>query len=194
MNKPLVIGIAGGSGSGKTTLSHCLVKNLSQYKVEIIHSDRYFKKLRPITKALFSNKEYDDYNQPDSIDVERLIYDIKAKTQLSDLDLLIVEGFLIFHFEAIRKLLEFKFYIDCKSDERLVRRLARDTEDGYDFKEIVDEYLDIVRFSHDKYVEPTKWYADLIINGTSIDNMGIQIIVVWIKKKMEIFQELGGIS
>ncbi|KRF11150.1 hypothetical protein ASG93_16350 [Paenibacillus sp. Soil787] len=44
--------------------------------------------------------------------------------------------------------------------------------------------LDLVRHSHDKYVEPTKWYADLITNGTSSDNKGRQIIVDWIQQEL----------
>ncbi|NOU75679.1 AAA family ATPase [Paenibacillus sp. LMG 31458] len=183
MKKPLVLGISGGSGSGKTTWSHYLFEHFNHYKVRIIHSDRYFKKMRPITRAPFSNKEYDDFNQPESVDIERLISDIDTAICNDELDLLIVEGFLIFHFEVLRVRLEYKFYIDCESDERLVRRIARDSKDGNNVTEIVAEYLDLVRHSHDKYVEPTKWYADLIINGTSSENKGRQIIVDWIQQE-----------
>ncbi|WP_261305565.1 uridine kinase family protein [Paenibacillus andongensis] len=184
MKKPLVIGISGGSGSGKTTWSQYLLEHFSHYKVRIIHSDRYFKKMRPVTRAPFSNKEYDDFNQPESVDVERLIGDIDAAIFNNELNLLIVEGFLIFHFEVVRERLAYKFYIDCESDERLVRRIARDSKDGSNLNEIVAEYLDLVRHSHDKYVEPTKWYADLIINGTSSENRGRQIIVDWIQREL----------
>lgn len=184
MKKPLVIGISGGSGSGKTTWSHYILEHFSHYKVRIIHSDRYFKKLRPVTKAPFSNKEYDDFNHPESVDVERLIGDIDTAISNNELDLLIVEGFLIFHFEVLRERLAYKFYIDCESDERLVRRIARDSKDGHNVNEIVSEYLDLVRHSHDKYVEPTKWYADLIINGTISENKGRKIIVDWIQQEL----------
>ncbi|NRF94918.1 AAA family ATPase [Paenibacillus frigoriresistens] len=184
MKKPLVIGISGGSGSGKTTWSHYLLEHFSHYKVRIIHSDRYFKKLRPVTRAPFTNKEYDDFNQPESIDVKRLISDIDTTISGHESDLLIVEGFLIFHFEVVRERLAYKFYIDCESDERLVRRIARDSKDGHNINEIVAEYLDLVRHSHDKYVEPTKWYADLIINGTSSENKGRQMIVDWIQQEL----------
>lgn len=183
MKKPLVLGISGGSGSGKTTWSHYLFEHFNHLKVRIIHSDRYFKKMRPITRAPFSNKEYDDFNQPESIDIERLISDLDTAICNDELDILIVEGFLIFHFEVLRERLEYKFYIDCESDERLVRRIARDLKDGNNVTEIVAEYLDLVRHSHDKYVEPTKWHADLIINGTSSENKGRQIIVDWIQRE-----------
>ncbi|MCY9693667.1 uridine kinase family protein [Paenibacillus alginolyticus] len=184
MKKPLVIGISGGSGSGKTTWSQYLLEHFSHYKVRIIHSDRYFKKLRPVTRAPFSNKDYDDFNQPESVDVERLISDMDTTISDHECDLLIVEGFLIFHFEVVRERLTYKFYIDCESDERLVRRIARDSKDGHNMNEIVAEYLDLVRHSHDKYVEPTKWYADLIINGTSSENKGRQMIVDWIQQEL----------
>jgi uridine kinase len=42
MHSKLSIGIAGGTGSGKTTLSKFLASGLSNYKVTVIHMDKYF--------------------------------------------------------------------------------------------------------------------------------------------------------
>lgn len=39
-------------------------------------------------------------------------------------------------------------------------------EMGLSSQEITDVYLDLVRYRHDQYVEPSKWRADLILNGS----------------------------
>ena len=57
-------------------------------------------------------------------------------------------------------------FVDLKSDERLVRRIRRHLERGDTFDEITDRYIDTVRFRHDELVEPTRWRADLLFNGT----------------------------
>ena len=44
MKKPFVIAIAGCSGSGKSTLSAMLLKDLSDYKVELLATDKYFRR------------------------------------------------------------------------------------------------------------------------------------------------------
>ena len=42
---PLVIGIAGGTASGKSTFCNLLVEELSEYRVEVIRTDQYFRRL-----------------------------------------------------------------------------------------------------------------------------------------------------
>ncbi|GAA0068637.1 hypothetical protein UT300003_01600 [Clostridium sardiniense] len=54
-------------------------------------------------------------------------------------------------------------------------------ECGLTFDEISNVYLDMVRYRHDEYVEPTKWKADLILNGSNISDMSIKAITQLIK-------------
>ena len=49
-----------------------------------------------------------------------------------------------------------------------MRRLRRNmAERGLSFDEIAGVYLDMVRYRHDQYIEPTRWRADLILNGSA---------------------------
>lgn len=176
--RPIVIGIAGGSGSGKTTYSELLNAGLNDLNVKLIHTDDYFKPIKPKIIAPFSGREYDDYDHPNAIDIERLIKAIQDSLSAEEGDVVIVEGLLVLHFEQIRNLLDLKLYVDCQSDERLVRRLNRDLHEET-FEEIVSEYLDVVRHGHNQFVEPTRWHADFVVNGTKITQRSVDLVRSW---------------
>jgi len=73
-----------------------------------------------------------------------------------------------------------KLFMECRADERIVRRLKRNLEWGLTFDEISGVYLDLVRYRHDEYVEPSKWKADLILNGSSMPERAISVITSYI--------------
>lgn len=84
--------------------------------------------------------------------------------------------------DDICSLLDLKLFIDCQADERIVRRLRRNmTERGLAFDEIAHVYLDLVRYRHQQYVEPSKWRADLIMNGSQWSDTGFQLVLSHIK-------------
>ncbi|WP_054956465.1 AAA family ATPase [Paenibacillus dakarensis] len=174
------IGIAGGSGSGKTRLSLYLEEQLSQLMVKVIHMDHYYKQVRPVYKAPFTDQEYEDFNHPDAVDLNRLYEEYTAAVQSHTFDVVIIEGFLLFHFPEFRNTLDVKVYIDCLPDERMVRRMAWFLEKGYTYDEFTKEYLDLVRYRHDEFVEPTKWFADIILNGSKGTHKGTEILLKWI--------------
>jgi uridine kinase len=60
-----------------------------------------------------------------------------------------------------------------------VRRLKRDRNEE-SFNQISSEYLDLFRHRHNEFVEPTKWYADLIINGSNPSQNSIDVVRKWI--------------
>lgn len=179
-NHVQTIGIAGGSGSGKTGLSLYLEEQLSPLVVKVFHMDRYYKSVRPFVKAPFSEKEYEDFNHPDAVDITKLYNELLTAVQSQTFDVIIIEGFLLFHFPELRKALDLKVYIDVRADERMIRRTAWFVEKGYIYDDIMSEYLDLVRYRHDKYVEPTKWYADFIMNGSAGKYKGTDMLLKWI--------------
>lgn len=183
MNKRVVsVGIAGGAGSGKTTLSEFLRERLDGYKVKVIHMDKYYKKVRPFAIAPFSGKRYEDFNHPDAVDIDRVWADWQQAIQGGEADVIVVEGFLLFQFAQLRDSLDLKVYVDCRADERLLRRIAKFTAWGYAHEDIVAEYMELVRFRHDEFVEPTRWHADLIVNGSSASNgRGKFVLLDWIE-------------
>lgn len=175
----IVIGIAGGSGSGKTTFCSNLAKNLNVLKVKTISTDDYFREVKPKVNAPYNGKEYDDYDHPTSVDIDRLNRDINHFISSEMFDVVIIEGLMVLYFEEIREKIDLKIFVDCPSDERLVRRLKRDINEQT-FEEISSEYLDLVRHRHNEFVEPTKWHADLILNGSITSNNSLDIVRKWV--------------
>lgn len=187
-HKPIIIGIAGGSACGKHRITEALNKTLSESmpKVKIFCMDTYFKKPLPKCTTPFSGREYDDYNHPESVDIKRLLADIKLFLQTEEFDVIIVEGLLVLQNSDLRKLLDLKVFVEADADERIVRRLRRNMKErGLSFDEIADYYLDSVRFRHQEFVQTSKWYADIIMNGSQWSNTAIELLANWIKFRLK---------
>jgi uridine kinase len=184
MGNVFFIGIAGGSASGKSTLCDLLENELRQYKTKVFHMDDYFKaeEDRPYSKAPITNNRYIDDNHPDTIDFSKLHSDLSIALN-SDSEFVILEGLFVLLEEEICSKLDLKLFVDCRADERIVRRLRRNMAWGLTFDEISNVYLDLVRYRHDEYVEPTKWKADLIINGSSPSPHALNAILGLIKNR-----------
>ena len=169
MKKTFTVGIAGGSGSGKSTFSTELLKKCNGYNVKLIRMDDFFKPEEDLpTVQAFLSKEttYRDYNHPDSFFMEDFIEEVISCSKGStEYDIVIIEGLFVLWDERILDMLDLKIFIDCNGDERIVRRIKRNMTYGFSMEEITKVYLDIVRYRHNEYVEPTKWRADIIING-----------------------------
>ena len=186
LKKPFVVGIAGGTASGKSTLCEKLEKELKNYKLFVIHMDSYFKpeQGRPHTKAFVSQKVYDDHNHPETMDLPKLNLDLGKVIEKNDYEIIIVEGLLTLWDDNICSKLDFKIFVDCKADERIVRRLKRNMQWGLKFDEITDVYLDMVRYRHEEYVEPSKQRADIIINGSNPTDVSLDVLTQYIKSKI----------
>ncbi len=175
----IVIGIAGGSGSGKSTFCSNLAEALSQLNVKTIEMDDYFKKVKPKVDAPYNKAQYDDYDHPNSVEIDKLNVDLIQFISSKKFDVIIIEGLMVLHFDEIRDKLNLKLFVECPSDERLVRRLKRD-RDLFTFDEITSKYLDLVRHRHNEFIEPTKWHADFIINGSNPTQTSLDAVCKWI--------------
>ena len=182
MSKIFVIGIAGGSASGKSTFSKNLRESLTDMKVVELHMDSYFKPKneRPVAIAPITGKEYTDDNHPLTVDLPKLKQDMEGIIQEGGYQVIIVEGLLTLWDNEIYEQMDLKLFVDCRPDERIVRRLKRNMKWGLSFDEIADVYLDVVRYRHDEYVEPTKWRADFIINGSRFSPKVLEMIKSYI--------------
>jgi len=187
MQKPFVVGIAGGSASGKSTFCDQLENNLCEYKPMVIHMDHYFRpeNLRPYVKAPISNIMYIDDNHPETLDLPKLRTDLLNAINKKQAKIIIIEGLLVLADDEICNKLDLKLFIECRADERIVRRIKRNMKRGLTFDQISDVYLDMVRYRHDEYVEPSKWKADLILNGSSDSVKALTIITDTIKANIE---------
>ncbi|MBO6054590.1 MAG: hypothetical protein J6P31_03645 [Oscillospiraceae bacterium] len=188
MKKPFVIGIAGGTCSGKSTLSEHLNEALSKkYKVCLINMDRYFKRPGITTIAPITGIEYVEHNHPDALRLDDMYVDFDAAVAPADdaADVVIIEGLFALYLEHIRKQLDLKIFVDLASDERLVRRIDKFMARGQTKQEVTDRYIDTVRFRHNELIEPTRWHADLVINGVFDRTKAEAIVLNYVESQIQ---------
>ncbi len=181
--KPLVIGVAGGSGSGKSTLAARIAGALPGLNVVTIPMDRYFRRVKPKMVAPFTGLTYEDHNHPDSFDLDALVRDLDVLLQQEDApQVVIVEGLMTLYNDSVRSRLDLKVFLDVQADERIVRRLRRNMAHGLPFDDIAAFYLDSVRHRHQEYVEPSRWYADIVLNGSIVSARGLDLVTEWVRR------------
>jgi uridine kinase len=174
--KSLVVGIAGGSASGKSTFARALVETLNarypSLHVETMGMDKYFYRGAaggPRFVSPTTGEELPDNNHPDSADNARLVADLDAHI-VSDQapHVLIVEGLMTLHVKEIRQRLDMRVFIELDADVRALRRLLRDmngSRGNTDPHWIATYYRECARVGHERYVEPSRAHADLIVRG-----------------------------
>ena len=203
MINPMLIGIAGGTGSGKSTFAEGLRTKFSN-DITIISYDNYYK---PQDHLSMAERVKTNYDCPDALDTDLLVkhlrllqngqsveipnYDFcvhtrkREMTLLSPTPVILVDGILTFHDERLREMFDLKIYADADADERILRRLRRDvTERGRDIDGVIRQYVSTVKIMHGIYVEPTKKYADIIVNG-GMNKTALDVVSARIAKKIE---------
>lgn len=191
-----IVAIAGGSASGKSTI----VKYLDQYFKDdlfVIGHDNYYKAHDDIS---FEERTKLNYDMPEAFDndlfyedllkikngqsIDMPIYDYKIHTRskesqrVNPAKIILIEGILVLYDEKIRKLTDTKVYVDADSDVRLQRRILRDTKlRDRSLDSVLTQYIKQVKPMHEKYVEPSKKYADIIIPRGAKNTRGIEILI-----------------
>ena len=178
-----VIGIAGGTCSGKSTLAQKLAEYYGD-RVAVLHMDAYFRKPSITTVAPITGKTYVEHNHPDALYLDRLYADFDAAVASGEHEIVILEGLFSLYLEPIREKLDLKIFVDLESDERLVRRIRRVTSFGQTFDEVTDRYIDTVRFRHNELIEPTRWHADMVVNGCAGET-SVDILAAYIDTKLK---------
>ena len=172
----LLVGIAGGSASGKTTVTAALEKELGHgsapIRVEAIGMDRYFYRGAapgPTFVSPSTGERLPDNNHPDSADNARLVHDLDARRSAASApDVILLEGLMSLHTPEIRERCDVRVYIELEEDIRALRRLLRDmtgVRGNPDPHFIATYYVECARVGHNRYVEPSRQYADLILRG-----------------------------
>ena len=81
--------------------------------------------------------------------------------------LVILGGLMALWDERLRALMGLKIFVNADANIGMMRRLLRDVrERGRTLESTVAQYRDFIRHMHRRDVEPTKVYADLVVDTT----------------------------
>lgn len=165
MRQPYCLFIAGGSASGKSTLTALLAERLSaEHRVAVIAMDSFYKPEADLPLVTVANgNTYRDYNAPASFDLVRMHEAIAAAK--ANHDIVIVEGLLTLDNAVVCCEADLRVFVDCPADVRFARRIKRNLAWGLSAEDIINVYIDLVRYRHEEYVEPTKANADLVVDS-----------------------------
>ncbi|MDC0254239.1 uridine kinase [Bacteriovoracales bacterium] len=178
-----IIAVAGGSGSGKTTFTQ---KILNEFKkgVSVLSIDSYY---RPHSELQYFDEDgRPNFDHPTAFDwdllkehlsllkrgksIESPCYDFKASDRLKETKIIgpdkvvLFEGIFSLFDEEIRKLSDIKVFLHVEADIRFTRRLHRDVrERGRSLESVIEQYYATVRPMYQKYLDPQRQFADLIV-------------------------------
>lgn len=196
MKRTIIVGIAGASGSGKTLVANTICEDLGADHVVFIPEDAYYKDLSLMPKMVRDEMNFD---HPEAFEHELMykhvqdliqgrsihlpVYDYETHTRSSETRLLeprtiiILEGILLFTDEKLRDLMNVKIFIDTPLDICLTRRIRRDLEErGRSVEGILSQYEKTVRPMYQRFIEPSKKYADIIIPRGGKNKIAIDFI------------------
>lgn len=209
MKDILVLGIAGGSGSGKTTLMNNIIAKFGG-EITVLSHDNYYRRHDELTYEERCGLNYDepaaletDYmarqleqlRQGQAIDCP--VYDFTVHNRSDETiriepkQVIIVEGILIFENQALRELMDIRIFVDTDADVRVCRRVKRDVRKrGRSLESVLEQYQQTVKPMHEKYVEPSKKFAHIVVPEGGKNTVALDMIMNYIARYMEAHREV----
>lgn len=196
-----IIGIAGGTGSGKSTVVKKIVESLPPHYVAVVPLDSYYNDTTEMTQE---ERRAINFDHPDAFDWKLLIKQVNSlrdgiaieqptysyilnnrlpeTIKVEPKPVIIIEGIMTLLNKKLREMMDLKIFVDCDSDERLIRNIQRDTVDrGRTVSMVMDRYMEVLKPMHEQFIEPTKRYADIIIPQGGENIKGISIVCKYIE-------------
>ena len=200
----LVIGIAGGTGSGKTTLMKNLISRFGDV-VTVLSHDNYYRRHDELT---YEQRCKINYDEPAALETDLMayhldllrggesiqcpVYDFTQHNHSNETitvvpkRVIIVESILIFENKPLRDLMDIKIIVDTDADVRLCRRIKRDVNKrGRTLESVLLQYQETVKPMHEKYVEPSKKYADIVVPEGGKNLVALDMIIGRIARHIE---------
>ncbi|WP_290382417.1 uridine kinase, partial [uncultured Muribaculum sp.] len=193
------------TGSGKTTVVNKIIKSLPAGEVAVIPQDSYYKDSGHIPMEERSKINFDE---PASIEwtlLEKQLHELKEgksiemptysyltctrqkeTVHVEPRDVIIVEGILVLTQPSLCQLMDVKVFVDADADDRLIRVIARDCiERGRTPQMVIDRYQAVLKPMHERYIEPSKRKADLIVPQGGNNTVAIKLLTDYIASRLK---------
>jgi len=192
----IIIAIAGGTGSGKSYLTRNLANTYPKKQILIIEQDSYYKDISDLDYEDRCKQNFDHPDAIDSILIEnhlkqllsgKTIYSPKYNffkhlrekegEKTTQRPIIIMEGILLLHYIKLHKFYTLKVFVETPEHIRINRRIERDIQFRGRTKSCIEkQYYSTVKPMHEKFVQPSKSFSDIIIDGTATINKSINKI------------------
>ena len=191
-----IILVGGGTASGKTYVINEVVKLIGEENVAHLSIDDYYKDLTSLTMEERIKVNYDHPKAFDWPLIKKQLIDLKndktilkpiydftihnrsEKTvELQPKKIVIVEGIMALVNKDIRSIGDLKRFINASRERRLLRRMDRDQKErGRSVDSIINQYFATVQPMYEEIIEPSSYYADMLINNDGYDNKSIEVL------------------
>ena len=168
----------------------------------LLSMDNYYVEL---SKQKKDEQGIEDFDRLESIDHSKYVADLKklingetitfkeytfnknaseAKTiTVESKPVILVEGIFVLHVEEVRELLDLKLFVEAPNYLMMKRRIIRDAnERGYDLDDVLYRYEHHVTPSFNRYIEPSKRWADLIIPNHDKFDVALKVISTFLNQ------------
>lgn len=202
--RPFTVAVAGGSGSGKTSLTRALVESLGANRCAVLDHDSYY---RDLSHLPLPDRARANFDHPESLEnglladhlaalraslaVQRPGYDFTthtrrpATTKVEPRPIILCEGILLLAVPELRDAFDLRVFVDTPADVRALRRVQRDiVERGRTVESIVAQYLQSVRPMHERFVEPARATADLVLGWQHTPQEWAATVVATLRGRM----------
>jgi len=175
-----VVLVGGGTASGKSTIVRAFVEQTGA--LHIAH-DRYYLDA--------PDPAHHDFDHPDALETALLVAHVLALQRGETVDLprygfpnhrrqsevdrvaadglIVVEGILVLTSPELVAAADLTVFVDAPASVRLERRIQRDeAERGRSRESVLRQYEATVKPAHDRFVEPGKTEAGLVLDGEGL--------------------------
>lgn len=183
--QPKLVAIIGGSGAGKSYLASLLQEAFDADATRLA-IDNFYRDRSASNPAARARINFDHPRALDWAELESTLknltegrpayipqYDFATHTRhavrtlVEPRSLIFVEGLWPCHKKSVRRLFDYRIFLDCPAPTRLERRVDRDTrERGRTAESVRRQFFATVAPMHDQFVTPQIRYSDLVVRKT----------------------------
>ncbi|MGB4840124.1 MAG: uridine kinase [Saprospiraceae bacterium] len=200
-----IIGISGGSGSGKTSFIKDIRSHFSSEQVCFLCQDDYYKG-REFQKE--DENGIKNFDLPESMELDEFYFDLVKLSNgmpverneyafnneikkpeilhIHPAPIIIVEGLFVFFDPKLFNIIDLKILIHATDIQKIIRRIKRDrVERNYPLEDVLYRYEHHVLPSFEAFIFPFFNKVDLVINNNKSFEMGRDMLVSYLKMKID---------